>query len=109
MATIRAEQGRRHQVACVFAAGHHTGDLQVCPAIAAVQPHRHEGIAPASGEEDAIPVRSEMRTGKAVCTTDDLHPAVAGIRSEEHKSELQSRMRTSYAGFCLKKKKKEQL
>src|SRR3546814_5043176 len=30
--------------------------------------------------------------------------AVAG-RSEEHTSELQSLMRISYAGFCLKKKK----
>src|SRR3546814_8416639 len=27
-------------------------------------------------------------------------------RSEEHTSELQSLMRSSYAGFCLKKKKK---
>src|SRR3546814_2792470 len=30
----------------------------------------------------------------------------AGGRSEEHKSELQSLMSTSYAVFCLKKKKK---
>src|SRR3546814_1613418 len=30
-------------------------------------------------------------------------------RSEEHTSELQSLMRTSYAVFCLKKKKKTQL
>src|SRR3546814_3686213 len=29
----------------------------------------------------------------------------AGRRSEEHTSELQSLMRLSYAGFCLKKKK----
>src|SRR3546814_6896446 len=29
------------------------------------------------------------------------------IRSEEHTSELQSLMRTSYAVFCLKKKKKQ--
>src|SRR3546814_9466859 len=29
-------------------------------------------------------------------------------RSEEHTSELQSLMRTSYAGFCLKKKIKKQ-
>src|SRR3546814_5290422 len=29
-----------------------------------------------------------------------------GIRSEEHTSELQSLMRTPYAVFCLKKKKK---
>src|SRR3546814_10059905 len=28
------------------------------------------------------------------------------VRSEEHTSELQSLMRISYAGFCLKKKKK---
>src|SRR3546814_9346832 len=29
----------------------------------------------------------------------------AGMRSEEHTSELQSLMRISYAGFCLKKHK----
>src|SRR3546814_9528546 len=31
--------------------------------------------------------------------------AIGGARSEEHTSELQSLMRTSYAVFCLKKKK----
>src|SRR3546814_6072565 len=31
--------------------------------------------------------------------------ARAGVRSEEHTSELQSLMRISYAVFCLKKKK----
>src|SRR3546814_15590631 len=31
--------------------------------------------------------------------------AVAGVRSEEHTSELQSLMRISYAVFCLQKKK----
>src|SRR3546814_9169050 len=31
------------------------------------------------------------------------------FRSEEHTSELQSLMRTSYAVFCLKKKKKKSL
>src|SRR3546814_8920516 len=30
-------------------------------------------------------------------------PAVGWVRSEEHTSELQSLMRISYAGFCLKK------
>src|SRR3546814_1291032 len=30
---------------------------------------------------------------------------VAEVRSEEHKSELQSLMRISYAGFCLKNNK----
>src|SRR3546814_5280365 len=33
-----------------------------------------------------------------------VHPC-AGLRSEEHTSELQSLMRISYAVFCLKKKK----
>src|SRR3546814_7942697 len=32
--------------------------------------------------------------------------AAAGVRSEEHTSELQSLMRISYAVFCLKKKKR---
>src|SRR3546814_9157922 len=31
--------------------------------------------------------------------------SVAAVRSEEHTSELQSLMRISYAGFCLKKNK----
>src|SRR3546814_7403983 len=34
-----------------------------------------------------------------------LFGTVAGVRSEEHTSELQSLMRISYAVFCLKKKK----
>src|SRR3546814_1255130 len=34
-----------------------------------------------------------------------LSADAAGLRSEEHTSELQSHMRISYAGFCLKKKK----
>src|SRR3546814_9454780 len=32
---------------------------------------------------------------------------IAAARSEEHTSELQSLMRTSYAVFCLKKKKEQ--
>src|SRR3546814_9814331 len=41
-----------------------------------------------------------------------FHPAWPddpGHRSEEHTSELQSLMRTSYAVFCLKKKKTNQI
>src|SRR3546814_1216286 len=34
------------------------------------------------------------------------HASETAGRSEEHTSELQSLMRISYAGFCLKKKKK---
>src|SRR3546814_7740566 len=36
----------------------------------------------------------------------DASGAPQFIRSEEHTSELQSLMRISYAGFCMKKKKK---
>src|SRR3546814_6264854 len=36
----------------------------------------------------------------------NVHPCT---RSEEHTSELQSLMRTSYAVFCLKKKKKKKI
>src|SRR3546814_10048294 len=35
---------------------------------------------------------------------DDHEKGCARVRSEEHKSELQSLMRISYAVFCLKKK-----
>src|SRR3546814_4365426 len=35
---------------------------------------------------------------------DDLAPAMGARRSEEHTSELQSLMRSSYAVFCLNKK-----
>src|SRR3546814_7940991 len=34
-----------------------------------------------------------------------ISPSTAASRSEEHTSELQSLMRSSYAVFCLKKKK----
>src|SRR3546814_9657332 len=39
---------------------------------------------------------------------DDVRRSIAfAARSEEHTSELQSLMRTSYAVFCLQKKKKQ--
>src|SRR3546814_4432977 len=36
-----------------------------------------------------------------------LQPKLAAIKSDEHTSELQSLMRTSYAVFCLKKKQQQ--
>src|SRR3546814_7608674 len=48
-----------------------------------------------------------------IATWDDADPAFALIlaeaRSEEHTSELQSLMRISYAVFCLKKKRNNDL
>src|SRR3546814_4019053 len=46
-----------------------------------------------------IPVFHDDQHGTAII-------AAAGLRSEEHTSELQSLMRISYAVFCLKKKKR---
>src|SRR3546814_5606973 len=40
---------------------------------------------------------------------EEVNRKVAGARSEEHTSELQSLMRTSYAVFCLKKKTKKSI
>src|SRR3546814_7410096 len=41
----------------------------------------------------------------ATCFEMQSSPDMRNIRSEEHTSELQSLMRTSYAVFCLKQKK----
>src|SRR3546814_5300580 len=52
---------------------------------------------------DLGPPRRTGRTGRAKAPLEDA--AAGTMRSEEHTSELQSLMRTSYAVFCLKKKK----
>src|SRR3546814_9239861 len=52
----------------------------------------------------------EATTSKSSSSRRRRGPALAGagrLRSEEHTSELQSLMRTSYAVFCLKKKKQK--
>src|SRR3546814_992429 len=49
-------------------------------------------------------VQADLETGQRL--ERDAHADNAGVvRSEEHTSELQSLMRTSYAVFCLKKQK----
>src|SRR3546814_5405573 len=48
-----------------------------------------------------------LGVGNSACN--DEHSGQRCQRSEEHTSELQSLMRTSYAVFCLKKKKKTKL
>src|SRR3546814_2204684 len=55
---------------------------------------RHPGLGPHQPDQP----------GAAAALPSDLHRCEGG-RSEEHTSELQSLMRISYAGFCLKKKK----
>src|SRR3546814_20590850 len=48
-----------------------------------------------------IPVQLSVELGRTRLTIKNI----LQLRSEEHKSELQSLMRNSYAVFCLKKKK----
>src|SRR3546814_3397378 len=53
----------------------------------------------------ALPRSVGERMPAAMSWSPSLTRMVAGTRSEEHTSELQSLMRISYAVFCLKKKK----
>src|SRR3546814_8962275 len=53
-----------------------------------------------------LPQPRVLRTPRVVHEHRTLRDGVEWERSEEHTSELQSLMRSSYAVFCLKKKKK---
>src|SRR3546814_6234108 len=58
--------------------------------------------------DEAEPEAGEPpREGCDVVPTEREFRRPIAYRSEEHTSELQSLMRISYAGFCLKKKKKQ--
>src|SRR3546814_8933349 len=66
-------------------------------------PGYERALAAALGDDLEAPIAAEGKrrwTGAA---------ALASDRSEEHTSELQSLMSSSYAVFCLKKKKKHTL
>src|SRR3546814_2879948 len=72
---------------------------------------QHVGILPAAllqAGDGQTAVQQPARHAKRQAVIGSL-PAgrteLAGIRSEEHTSELQSLMRISYAVFCLKKNK----
>src|SRR3546814_6484376 len=58
-------------------------------------------------EEIARVIASGDARGRRTCLK-GIDELIAGERSEEHTSELQSLMRISYAVFCLKKKTKNQ-
>src|SRR3546814_7855521 len=57
--------------------------------------------------ETRVWIASHHRLFQRRCSP--VRSTLAAFRSEEHTSELQSLMRTSYAGFGLKKKKKHKL
>src|SRR3546814_9265668 len=61
----------------------------------------NRGIGDESGSTGELMVRGPLVTQGYWNNSE----ATAEVRSEEHTSELQSLMRSSYAVFCLKKKK----
>src|SRR3546814_3576000 len=69
------------------------------------------GIGKARAQRDGAGRRVDRRFGKLDRAGRRIGAAVfePECRSEEHTSELQSLMRISYAVFCLKKKKKNNL
>src|SRR3546814_15599341 len=65
----------------------------------------HASMAPAATAQlggRSHGLTASLRERTAISIPPPGHPA--GFRSEEHKSELQSLMRISYAVFCMKKK-----
>src|SRR3546814_2065351 len=65
-----------------------------------------EAVADAAlGAADVEALKSASVGGK---TVEELRAELIAKRSDEHTSELQSLMRTSYADFCFKKKTKKQ-
>src|SRR3546814_8704879 len=75
-------------------------------------PARHEGKdacgsygpCPSSAQDEVGGIFRSHRSARPICRP-GMPVGDRDRRSEEHTSELQSLMRTSYAVFCLKKKK----
>src|SRR3546814_3584474 len=66
-------------------------------------PHTHDA---ADSVDDALEASTQgIRALKVSLVVLLATTVLQGLRSEEHTSELQSLMRSSYAVFCLKKKK----
>src|SRR3546814_14243696 len=56
------------------------------------------------GRKAGVAATAMLAFGANAIAAYTLHQVTAGVRSEEHTSELQSLMRISYDVFCLKKK-----
>src|SRR3546814_7201819 len=81
-------------------AGRHAFRLDVVQRIAEGARNAEQAARQKPKREDAQPANKPAEP-----VVETLPPPIED-RSEEHTSELQSLMRTSYAVFCLKKKKK---
>src|SRR3546814_7274843 len=91
----------------VLTAGHGGADDMADVAVTAQQRQAEAleggGIVP-GGDHAAQTVQQAGRP-----LQDHMRERAIAVRSEEHTSELQSLMRISYAVFCLKKKKKQEI
>src|SRR3546814_3086019 len=72
----------------------------------AIKPQTNSGLVSNSTGPGVMLYRVSAPIITAVVPEPGTPSVSMGTRSEEHTSELQSLMRTSYAVFCLKKKKK---
>src|SRR3546814_6001222 len=91
------------------------------PASTRQQAAKSSHPSPARGERKEYEMTTLKARPAAVALTPNAEARIAKLmaeapegaigvrRSEEHTSELQSLMRISYAGFCLKKKHRRQL
>src|SRR3546814_8924601 len=82
-----------------------TSELRAIEAEVRTHPH---GLVPRDLRRRQLLAVAEqhfVERGYAATSMDDV--AAGAGRSEEHTSELQSQMRTSYADFCLKNKTKD--
>src|SRR3546814_2363105 len=70
-------------------------------------PHRWRHHQDAPHQVDQVEAAALLALARIVQQVLDMDDADHLVRSEEHTSELQSLMRTSYAVFCLKKKNKQ--
>src|SRR3546814_4797230 len=81
------------------------GDRPRCPARRGA--HDFQPVRRPTEPQPAQPAEERHQGGRALSLVLDVAPdpgAAAAGRSEEHTSELQSLMRSSYAVFCLNKK-----
>src|SRR3546814_3167501 len=91
-----AHSGQRHQRNMGMAVEH-----QMFPHLVA---DRHRVVPDAGVGDQRKLIEAEDRARGVERIVEDHQPRGRAERSEEHTSELQSLMRSSYAVFCLKKK-----
>src|SRR3546814_9299355 len=87
----------------LFEQGH--GEVVTAPVIRSEIPGGQVQISGSMTAQEAADTALLLRAGALAAPMEIIEERTIG-RSEEHTSELQSLMRTSYAVFCLKKKKK---